>query len=526
MPDGPARTVVGLLLVVPAAVALLVGHVWPTLRTIWASLRTGDALDGGEFVGLDNYAAVGREAAAGMASGLLLAALPLATLLAVGPLLGYAAHRAGRAARWTTRLALAVPMVSVAPVALALVWLPDRGTGLSATVTTLWLTTVGLVSGVGATLYLAVLRGRTPGRSAWPAGLAVGAVAAAATVAVSLQAFAYPVLLGSDAPLRAVFIRGFLQAGSGPASALATLLLTLLMVLGLGTALVVILSGLRIAVDPARPAQPSGPVPRGGGSAGRVVAMVATGGLLVLVLSLAGYGLWPWLASFGDLVLAGGPWLPEQLAIAWVPLVISAAVGTLVAAAAGFGIGALRPLGRWSELLLLPFAPWLFVGTGPLALARLEAALESAAIGGALSELPGPVAVLVPRVWLVVPALFIFTVLFRGQHGKCRELVGSGVSRAIAYGRTLVAALPMLALVVAATWLVNAQSLLRSLTGLPIDGVTLLSHIATRGRDAVSPAAAVALVLPLPALLVFAVALGLLQVLYLDRTTIRVGRPG
>ena len=30
------------------------------------------------------------------------------------------------------------------------------------------------------------------------------------------------------------------------------------------------------------------------------------------------------------------------------------------------GIGALRPLGRWSEWLLLPFAPWLFITALPL----------------------------------------------------------------------------------------------------------------------------------------------------------------
>ena len=33
------------------------------------------------------------------------------------------------------------------------------------------------------------------------------------------------------------------------------------------------------------------------------------------------------------------------------------------------GIGALRPLGRYSEWLLLPFSPWLFITALPLSVA-------------------------------------------------------------------------------------------------------------------------------------------------------------
>ncbi|NED57537.1 sugar ABC transporter permease, partial [Micromonospora aurantiaca] len=51
-------------------------------------------------------------------------------------------------------------------------------------------------------------------------------------------------------------------------------------------------------------------------------------------------------------------------------------LGAVVSVGAAFlgalGIGGLRPLGRRSEWLLLPFAPWLFVGIGPLSIAGFE----------------------------------------------------------------------------------------------------------------------------------------------------------
>lgn len=502
----PVRVGLGLLLALPAGIGLLVGQVLPTIRTLVFSFQERSLLPAGssEFAGFDNYADLAsRETLEAYGAAALLPLLPVVALLLVGPLLAYAAHRAGRATRWTTRLVLAVPMVCFAPTAIAVAWVVERGLGSGQARAALWLGTFGLAAGLGVTLFLAVLRGRTPGRSGWPAGVAVGAVAGIATVAVGLQTFAYPVLFGAATPVSFIFRTGFLQAAAGPAAAHGAVLFGVLLVLGIGAALIMILSGLRLTVESA-----SRPVP-GSGSVG---AAVATGAGLLVVLAVAGYGLWPWLSRLGEIDTGAGPSAVSVLVDTWLPPLLSSVVGVGLAAVAGFGIGALRPLGRWSELLLLPFAPWLFVGTGPLALARFDAARD-----GLFGERIGTFLGLVPPGWLVIPALFLFTLLFRGlstQEG------GPG-----AYGRMVVAALPMLALAGAATWLVQSQSLLWSLLVSSPDQLTGPVLAFQQGARLLREGT-LGLVLPLPAILGFAVGLGLLQLLYLDRLAIRTGRIG
>jgi len=503
----PVRVVVGLLLVLPAGIGLLVGQVWPTIRTLVISFQERSFLPAGsaESAGFDNYAdVVGRETFEAYGAAALLPLLPLVALLLVGPLLAYAAHRAGRATRWTTRLVLAVPMVCFAPTAISVAWVVEHGLGDGQARAALWLGTFGLVAGLGVTLFLAVLRGRTPGRSGWPAGVTAGAVAGIATVAVALQAFAYPILLGADTPVPLIYRIGFVLAAFGPAAAHGAVLFGVLLALGVGAALIMILSGLRLTIEPAtRPAP-------GSGSAG---AAVATGAGLLVVLAIAGYGLWTWLSRLGELDTGGDPSAVTVLVNTWLPPLLSSVVGVGLAAVAGFGIGALRPLGRWSELLLLPFAPWLFVGAGPLVVARFDAARDGL-FGNRIDTFLG----LVPPGWLVVPALFLFTLLFRGLSADAKAPAS--------YRRMVVAALPMLVLAGAATWLVQSQSLLWSLvvgfSGGHLTGPVLATQQGTR----LLADGALGLVLPLPAILVFAVGLGLLQLLYLDRLAIRTGRVG
>jgi hypothetical protein len=509
----PVRVAVGLLLVVPAVGALLVGYAVPTVRTGILSLRDDRApAGGGGFAGFGNYADVATQLTAEAYLRMLTgAALPLVALLVVGPMLAYAAHRAGPGGRWTARLVLAVPMVAFPPAAIAAAWAFDRGSGPPEARTALWLSSFGLAAGLGLTLFLAVLRGRGPGRPGWPAGVAVGAVAGIAAVAVVLQVFTYPYLLGAaTGPMWLLFQLVFQFGAVGHGAAHGAILCSLLLVLGLGAAAVLILSQLRLTIEPPA-AGPSGKplVP--------VVAGVATGLGLLAVLAVAGYGLWPWLSRLGELGRESGPPLGTVLVNTWLPPLFSTVVGVGLAAAAGFGIGALRPLDRWSELLLLPFAPWLFVGVGPLVVAKFDAV-----VGGVSGDRSGTLLGLVPRVWLVVPALFLFTLLFRGLVER------PGARTAAGYGRMLLAALPMLALVAGATWLVQSQSLLWGLViGVGTDGrLTAPALVATgTGRFDLAAGGGLGLVLPVPAIVVFAVGLGLLQVLYLDRLAVRVGRP-
>lgn len=496
------RTVIGILLVVPAAVALVISYGVPT----WWTVRTGR----GHPVEAD-----------GFGFALWLATLPLLTILVIAPLLAYAAHRAGRPARWLLRIGLVVPMVCFAPTAFAAAWLLRRSRQAGATAANqasepswvvclaTWTTLFGLVCGIGVTLYLAALRAREPGRTARPAVLTAGSLAAITVVAASLQAYAYPMLLSRShplTPLAALHRNAFVISRVAPAAAQATLLLSVLAVLGLLATAVVIFTGLRLEVDPVSRwlEEPAGW--RSGAPA--IAGGVGTAAVLAVTL----YGLWPWFSRLSQGGPPAGVSSASVLVNTWLPPLISATVGVGVALLAGFGIGALRPLGRWSELLLLPFAPWLFVGTGPLSLAGYDRVRAA----GQLDTFTA----LIPPTWLAIPALMIFTVLFRGLAGTWLAS-----DRVLPVDRDLARAVgPMVALVFGATVLVGAQDLSWSYV-VAADAEYLTGPLLAVRQLTELPDSHVAIGLALPAVLVviFAVGLAALQLFFLDRVTLRVG---
>jgi hypothetical protein len=362
------------------------------------------------------------------------------------------------------------------------------------------------------TLYLAALRAREPGRPLRPAVLTVGGLAAVAVVAACLQVYAYPMLLSRGqtlTPLLAQYRTAFQGFRVGPAAAQATLLLGVLALLGLLATAVVILTGLRLEVDPVSrwlEQEPSGWRSRGAAIAGAL----GTAGVLLIT----GYGLWPWLTRLGGGRPPPGVSSSSVLLNTWLPPLISTVVGVGVALLAGFGIGALRPLGRWSELLLLPFAPWLFVGLGPLSLAGFDRVRAA----GQLNTFTG----LIPPSWLAIPALVIFTVLFRGL--AANSVV---VDRPFPLDRALMrAAAPMVLLVGGATVLVRAQDLSWSYV-VATDAQHLTGPLLAVRQLAELPAShvSVGLVLPVLPVAIFAVGLGVLQLMFLDRVTLRVSTP-
>src|SRR5690606_6644430 len=107
-----ARIVIGLLLVVPAAIALLLGYAIPTGRTFITSFQDRPPLAGTEsrFVGVENYRQVAGEFPGSVGLAVLTIAVPLLGLLVVAPLLAWLAHRAGTAGRRIARLALTFPV--------------------------------------------------------------------------------------------------------------------------------------------------------------------------------------------------------------------------------------------------------------------------------------------------------------------------------------------------------------------------------------------------------------------------------
>ncbi|OLE22172.1 MAG: hypothetical protein AUG44_25455, partial [Actinobacteria bacterium 13_1_20CM_3_71_11] len=479
----------GWLLVLPAFVLLLWSYVWPTIWDVWTSFRRVSLFTGADTsAGSANYDYAFRHGFWGSVGyALTLVAVPLLVVAVAAPALAWAAHRGGTVARWVVRVALALPLVAYAPAAIAVGWALDHrdaGTVRAAA----WWGTFGLGCAVAVTAYLAALRRRTPGRPAWPAAVVVGGLLALAAIALGLQGFAYPYVIAAGGPQGAtttpmllLYRNTFMLASLGSGAAVATLLLIPLMLLGIGATVLVIASRLRIEVDPG---YRSADEPRGW-PPGRLAAVVATVVLLAIVLAVSLYGLWPWLSRLGDTTLprgAGSAFLDT-----WVPPLVS----------------------RYSELLLLPFAPWLFVGTGPL----LGSAFSRMAHGGQL----GTFFALIPPTWVAIPVLFVATLLFRGQEARWRAERGD-VARFL-----VLPVLPMLPLLFGAVWLWQAQDMLWQLAASNPERPTAPAFFP--GYAGYVPGhTGIGLVLPVALLVLFTLLAIAAQLAYLDRVAVRVGR--
>lgn len=541
-----AQIVVGSALVVPALIALLWSYVLPTAATLNRSFQNTDLMRPAEQVGGDNYRQLldnGFLGSVGFA--LLLGLLPLLCAVLVAPALAALADRAGPAARLTTRALLAVPIAAYAPVAVLLGWRVHRIDLVDLTqdprgtlVQLVAASSFGLAVAVAATLFLSALRGRTPGRGATGAMLTVGAVITFGILALTLQTFTAPQLITGGGPRRStatplldVVTNSLARLEVGLGSAGSILLLVPIALLGLATVGLLLVTRTRIEFDGwRRPTDDRGRagVPgltddrertndqgRAGGPAGRALPGFLVAFALLGFVVAVGWALAPWLRHAFDLSpeLPGGASATTALSHTWLPPLISTIVSLWLAVAAGFGIGALRPLGRWSELLLLPFAPWLFVGTGPLAVDGFVRARDA----GQLDSFLG----LIPPGWVSIPALVVFTLFFRAQGARWRA--GAG------FGRTLILpTLPMVFLAGLLMWLVSSQQVLwAQLVAIRPAGMPapLLAQVLAVQRGQLDGGdLGLGLLLPLPLLLLFLVAFVALQIGYLDRLAIRVGR--
>lgn len=120
---------------------------------------------------------------------------------------------------------------------------------------------------------------------------------------------------------------------------------------------------------------------RAAGSGAGLVALVGAAAVLVLALVFARH----WLASSVHSIGVGQG---RPFPYTWFPAVLGSAVQLVVTGLAAVGIDAFRPLGRSSELLLLGFAPWLFVGSAPLAIAHYLRLADGGRIGGLIDQRP------------------------------------------------------------------------------------------------------------------------------------------
>ncbi|MDX3102983.1 sugar ABC transporter permease [Nonomuraea angiospora] len=561
-PQAPSPAL-GWLLAVPALFGTLISLVLPTVQTIWLSLQRGGVLRESTYVGFANYGKLLGDGEFWRAAWftLSLVAMPLLVAVVVAPLLAVALDRAGTWPRRAGRIALSLAIVTFSPVGVAAAWMrglaPDApglaglAEGLRDPATapgTLRLIvaagTFGVVCALAVMAFLPALRAGsvpqgpsvpqvpspqgpsvTPGFSgasrggAAPAMLAVGVLVAIATVAVGLQTFSFGLVLTRGGPERSTetlaglqYDSAFRMAEFGPGASVATLTGVILGVLGIVATVVVAASRLSVTLTPRTVPEPGAAAPtppaevtagRGAGGVGMAVGIVA----LVVFLAVALVCAWPWI----DGVLASPAseaGSPRSQVNTWVPAIGGAVVSVGVAYLAALGIGGLRPLGRGSEWLLLVFAPWLFVGTGPLGVANWQNMRNMGLIDTFLA--------LFPPLLVSVPALLVLTLLCKGLAERTDKDFFGGV---------FLPSLPMAGILAGAVALMNAQDLLwpllvaqkPALFTAPVAQMAQLGSFSAAKPD-------VGAATPLLVVAVALIAVVAAQLLYLDRLAITTNR--
>jgi ABC-type sugar transport system permease subunit len=523
------QVVVGLASVVPAFALLIISYVAPLIWTVNTSFhklngfRATQGGDGGPFTGASYSRAFDAGLGGTLGYALSLAIVPILVVLIAAPALAWAAHTGGLVARWVTRGLLALPLAAYAPTAIAVAHLMDAKGKVNAgnidgfSRAAYWWGTFGLFAALGATLFLATLRRRDPARRPYAAAIVAGVIALAAVLAAALQEFVYPwAISGRRAtPAAFMYLVGFAQFNFGSAAAASTLMLAPLLLLGIGVTVLIVRSGLRLEFDKPWRSADERTIPAGARTIGLVVGAV----VLLVVLVLTVIGLWPLLHHLGG---GSAPSSASAATIAvntWLPPLISTIVGVLVATLAAAGISWLRPFGRHSEWLLLPFGLFLFVGIGPLALR----AYANGSVAGRLNSFIG----LVPPVWVALPALFVLALMLRGQALRGEALRQEG--RPVPAGRLLLPVLPMVGVVFVVTWVVQAQDLLWPLISAAervhdTGSAALLRATIDSGYtgDANAP---YSLALPIAVFVLLFVAAVAVQLTYLDRVALRTGLP-
>jgi ABC-type sugar transport system permease subunit len=566
----PLLAILGLALTLPAVAAWLYSLVAPTWRTWQLSSHSGTLLRPGGAVGLANYRQVLNDAAFRQALRFTLSlTLERTLIVALAPLiLALLVNVFGRAVRIPLRLLFTIPLAAFSPVATALLWrlafdpqfgllrgdrnvLAGPAQAGAALRRVDMLATAVLACGAGLTIYLLALRGAGSGvpraGRVIPALLVTWLITIFATIALTLQTFTLSYVLTNGGPARRTstvalyqFQSAFQQLQSGIAGAVGGLLLLVAGVLGLVSIALIAGSGLRLELTPAE--KPVGINGRGGQPLVAIVLMLAVLAGVALLAFWAYPILWAALTALKSRADAVNPAsaffpghpttdaydrlrqaLPRDLL--WRNTLLPALVAVLgiqlpISYLAAFGIGALRPLGRFSEWLLLPFSPWFFVTTVPLSVALFARYQDY----GWLNRL---VAV-APPLLLNVPMLVVLTVGFKGFTTRWQAARATGrLARTNFFVAVVLPSLPLAVIVAAVTLLLDTQELFwplvtasdRRYWTIPVALNGLAQQFAT------DPAliAAAATYFGLLFFAVFFLIFGLLQIFYFDRLALVVG---
>jgi ABC-type sugar transport system permease subunit len=549
-----ASILIGLGLMIPAALACLSGYLWPTARTFWLSLRdVGFDLGDSAFVGFENYNRLLSDQAFGAAISFtfLLTLVRLAAVAAVPLLLALGASTLGRTGRRILRVIFTIPIALYMPAAAAFGWRlslvgASRSMGINlgdpATVRALVLLldglyTLALACGLGLIALLPALEGRRDedenARRSWMPLLAVWLIGLLATAALTPQTFAFVSILTSGGPARATTTLTLFQYDIslrmmrfGLGAALSAVELLPLLILGLLAGIILVFTRLQIDLTPTWESS-NGDEERQG--RGRAIRLILGGVALLIALAACALTTLPLATTaLGNLDPAGFARFIEELHP--VPgLLLSIVVPLLgllillpVTYLAALGIGALRPLGRWSEALLLLFTPWLFVTTSPLSLIFVNRLQR-------LDRLNRPLAIN-PPIALSIVGLIVLALFFKGRAAAWRtgQEQGDPSSRGF-FGEVILPSLPLVAALGLGALLVGMQRYYWQAMVYYERDVILPSmawpEMGARffaGPELWAPAVLVYIV---PPFLLLFVGLSVLQVLYLDRLVLRQEEP-
>jgi ABC-type sugar transport system permease subunit len=427
------------VLLLPAVLCCASQYAWPSLLTIVASFQDVSGLGAsGQFVGADNYTNLFGSRPFITSVGFTLAILVVRLLaVTVVPLMvGYGLTALGAGPRKLIQAGLMFAVALFAPVAIGITWrlltLPNGGlisgpvfsnpvTARLALLGIDGLYILGLAVAAGAVLY------PMAARSGKAAIALVFGVFVIAVITTSLQTLVLPLVTTGGGPANSTTTLGLFlyrsvlqQFQFGVGAVVGTLILIPVMLLGLVAGILIVATRLSFAQ--------SEPLPVDAANANRKPLKMGllVLGLLPAILCCAASGLpLPWVAVTSLGGNAYGRFFADTNmgAIAvntFLPAFVSAFFIELPVALAGaFAIGALRPLGKRSGVLLLVFSPWLFITVLPLLVPLIQSLMDS----GRLSEFT---ALFTPFA-LSVPMLFILTLFFKGRTSANAAPVQAGL---------------------------------------------------------------------------------------------------
>lgn len=420
------RNVLGLLLLLPAFACCALTQAIPLGQTVWMSFLEVSVFGGvSRFVGLDAYGKVLSDPGLlpGAGNSLIGVLVRIAAVAIVPPLLGWAAGALGPRVRGASALALSAGWTLAIPAVLALITVSTLGQlrrmGLFMPDPTVLGALIWGVDGV-ATLVMAAglsllayggLAG-SPGSRRLVAGVWVASLLLA--FASAWQDMAWPLVVtggnfeSATLPFLA-YTAAFRNMQFGLGSALNVIVALPVVLAGLLMVVGVALSRPAIEMTPAEPVT----------GRGLPWVLFALAGLVVLMAAVA---LTTWVVI--GLFAPSGPDLFERLPMGELilatvaPPFVTALIQALVTVPAAFAIGRLRPLGQHSLWLLLPFAPFLMLGSGATALAWFQTVRDLELIGNWFTA---------TDLSLNVAVLVLLALYFRGQAARQPGWLTAGV---------------------------------------------------------------------------------------------------